>query len=115
MKPVRPYIDHGVEANTSNPHAARLSRSTLETGRALNSTEGIIMKRIAQTLLVISLATAGVTAFAATPSFPSSANETTSLVSEFPNMQTYAAQHRNDVARQSPMTYPSAAAQVDPR
>src|ERR1700738_389960 len=65
------------------------------------------MKRIAQTLLVISLATVGGATFAATPTYPSSAPETTSLSSEFPNMQTYADMHRNDAANQAAMTYPS--------
>jgi hypothetical protein len=72
------------------------------------------MKRIAQTLLVISLATAAGATFAATPSYPSSAPETTSLSSEFPNMATYADSHRNEAANQQAMTYPSFGAQVYP-
>ena len=72
------------------------------------------MKRIMQTLLVISLATAASAGFAATPSFPSSALDQTPLSSEFPNMQTYADLHRNDVANQAPMTYPSAGAETTP-
>ncbi|MEA3157741.1 MAG: hypothetical protein QOK44_5330 [Betaproteobacteria bacterium] len=58
--------------------------------------KGMIMKQIARTLLVVSLATTAVAAFAAPPSGPSSAQETTSLWSEFPNMRTYADSHRND-------------------
>jgi hypothetical protein len=72
------------------------------------------MKRIAQTLLVLSLVTAASATFAATPSYPSSAQETISLASEFPNIRTYADTHRNDVANQPPMTYPSAGMQVTP-
>jgi hypothetical protein len=72
------------------------------------------MKRIAQTLLLISLATTGAAAFAATPSSPSSADETTSLSSEFPNMQTYADQHRKDTANPPPMRYPSGGVQQMP-
>jgi hypothetical protein len=67
----------------------------------------MIMKRIKETLLVISLATASAS-FAATAAYPSSADEQTPLSSEFPNMQTYADLHRNDAAHQAPMTYPSA-------
>ncbi|MEA3155948.1 MAG: hypothetical protein QOK44_3537 [Betaproteobacteria bacterium] len=65
------------------------------------------MKRIAQALLVVSLATTGAAAFAATPSFPSSAQETTSLSSEFPNIRTYADSHLGDAASQTAMTFPS--------
>src|ERR1700738_439061 len=72
------------------------------------------MKRLAKTLLVVSLVTAGGASFAATPSFPSSAPETTSLSSQFPNMRTYANIHRNDAANQAAMTYPSFGAQVYP-
>ena len=82
--------------------------------RALNLRKGMTMKRIAQTLLVISLATTGVAAFAATPSFPSSAQETTSLSSEFPNIRTYADSHLGDAATQAAMTYPSFGAQETP-
>jgi len=71
------------------------------------------MKRITQTLLVLSLATASAS-FAATPSYPSSADETTSLSSEFPNMQTYADKHRNDAANRAPMTYPSGGRETTP-
>jgi hypothetical protein len=74
----------------------------------------MIMKRIAQSLLVVSLATTGVAALAATPSYPSSAQETTSLSSQFPNMRTYADSHRDDVASQPAMTYPSAAIEQMP-
>src|SRR5687767_11700680 len=64
------------------------------------------MKRIAQSLLVASLATS-VAALAATSSFPSSANETTSLSSVFPDMPTYADNHRDSAASQQAMTFPS--------
>ena len=64
------------------------------------------MKRITQTLLVISLATASA-GFAATPSYPASAEEQRSLSSEFPNMPTYADSHRNEAVNQQPMIYPS--------
>jgi hypothetical protein len=73
----------------------------------------MIMKRIKETLLVISLATASAS-FAATAAYPSSADEQTPLSSEFPNMQTYADLHRNDAAHQAPMTYPSAGAETTP-
>jgi hypothetical protein len=72
------------------------------------------MKRIAQTLLVISLATAAGATFAATPSYPSSANETTSISSEFPNIRTYADIHRTDAGNQQLMTFPSAGLQEYP-
>jgi hypothetical protein len=72
------------------------------------------MKRIARTLLVISLATAGGAAFAATPTFPSSAQQETPLSQEFPNIGTYAQEHRDSAATQPSMTYPSIGAQEYP-
>jgi hypothetical protein len=71
------------------------------------------MKRFAKTLLVLSLATASAS-FAATPSYPSSAQEQTPLSSEFPHMQTYADMHRNDAVSRGPMTYPSGAHETTP-
>jgi hypothetical protein len=71
------------------------------------------MKRIAQTLIAISLATAGAS-FAATSSYPSSALDQTPLSSEFPSMRTYADMHRNDANAQAPMTYPSAGPETTP-
>jgi hypothetical protein len=72
------------------------------------------MNRIAKTLLVLSFATAAGGAFAAQPTFPSSANETTSLSSEFPNVRTYADSHYGDAASQAAMTYPSGGVQQMP-
>jgi len=72
------------------------------------------MKRIAQALLVVSLATTGAAAFAATPSFPSSAQETTSLSSEFPTIRTYADSHLGGAAGQTAMKYPSGSMQQMP-
>jgi hypothetical protein len=64
--------------------------------------------KIAQTLLVISLATAGGTAFAATTStFPAEALNQTPLSSEFPNMDTYKKEHRDSAVNQAPMRMPS--------
>jgi hypothetical protein len=80
----------------------------------LTSEKEMTMKRLAKTLLVVSLVTACGASFAATPSFPSSAPETTSLSSQFPNMRTYADMHRNDAGNQAAMTYPSFGAQVYP-
>jgi hypothetical protein len=71
------------------------------------------MKRIAQALLAISLATAGAS-FAATSSYPSSALDQTPLSSEFPSMRTYADMHRNDAVSQAPMTYPSGGPETTP-
>ncbi|MGZ5140639.1 MAG: hypothetical protein ACXWCP_23235 [Burkholderiales bacterium] len=72
------------------------------------------MKRIAQTLLAISFATAAAATFASTPSYPSSADETTSISSEFPNIRSYADMHRNDAGNQQLMTFPSAGLQEYP-
>jgi hypothetical protein len=74
----------------------------------------MIMKRIAKTLVVISLATASAAAFAASSSFPSSAEETTSLSSEFPNMRTYGNSHLGDADSQAAMKYPSGGVQQMP-
>ena len=72
------------------------------------------MKRIARTVLVLSLATTSVAAFAATPSYPANVPDEVSLSSEFPNMQTYADRHRDSAADQPPMAYPSAGLQEYP-
>ena len=71
------------------------------------------MKRIAQTVLAISLAT-GVAAFAATSEYPSSVSPEVPLSSEFPYIQTYKQAHHNSAVNQAPMTYPAQASQEYP-
>jgi hypothetical protein len=73
------------------------------------------MKRIAKTLLVISLASATFGVFAASSASPSSAEETTSLWSEFPNMRTYADTRPGNAAAQPAMRYPSGGVEQMPQ
>ena len=64
------------------------------------------MKPVAKLLSAAIIATASASAMA---QFPSSANETTSLWSIFPEMTTYADRHRNDPVRVADVPYPSSA------
>lgn len=64
------------------------------------------MKPVAKLLSAAIIATASASAMA---QFPSSANETTSLWSIFPEMTTYADLHRNDPVRVADGPYPSSA------
>jgi hypothetical protein len=59
------------------------------------------MKRIARTLVILSLASAATAAVAADTPYPSSAQEETPLSSEFPNAPSYKQQHRKDAGQQS--------------
>src|SRR4051812_28835880 len=68
--------------------------------------KGMTMKRFA---IVVCAATVAMSASSAFAQFPSSANETTSFASEFPNIVTYADLHRNDVAKQASSSFPSSA------
>jgi hypothetical protein len=68
--------------------------------------KGTIMKRIASLLSAVAIATAAGSAIADSPS---SANETTSLSSIFPQIRTYADLHRNDLAKQESVAGPSSA------
>jgi hypothetical protein len=81
---------------------------------ACTQLKGMTMKRFAQTLLVISLATAGGAAFAATPTFPSSAQQEIPLSAEFPDMVTYQDLHRDTIASQPEIANPSSAQQEIP-
>jgi ribosomal protein L20 len=63
--------------------------------------KGVAMKRIARTLVVVSLASAATAAVAADTPYPSSAQQETPMSQEFPNSQTYKSEHRNDAGRQS--------------
>jgi hypothetical protein len=61
------------------------------------------MKRIARTLVVVTLSGAAAAAVAADTPYPSSVQQEIPLSSEFPNMETYKQEHRND-AGQKPTT-----------
>jgi hypothetical protein len=114
MRPARRYLDHVVQKHQQTRARRTPLGSKLKHGVHLTSEKEMTMKRLAKTLLAVSLVTACGASFAATPSFPSSAPETTSLSSQFPNMRTYAAMHRNDAVHQAAMSYPSFGAQVYP-
>src|SRR4051812_5236193 len=60
--------------------------------------KGMTMNRFA---IAVCAATVAISASSAFAQLPSSANETTSFASEFPNIVTYADLRRNDVARQA--------------
>ena len=62
------------------------------------------MKRSASVLCAVTIAMAASSAWA---QFPSSVDDTTSLVSEFPNIVTYADLHKNDFVRQANSPFPS--------
>jgi hypothetical protein len=82
--------------------------------------EGITMKRIARTLVIVTLASTGTAAVAADTPYPSSVQQEIPLSSEFPNSPTYKQEHRKDAGSQSKgqqsgtPTYPSAGAQQTP-
>jgi hypothetical protein len=67
------------------------------------------MKRIARTLVIVTLAGAATAATAADSPFPSSSPNTSSLSMYFPNMDSYEREHRNSEANQQAMSYPSSA------
>ena len=63
------------------------------------------MKRIARTIVVVSLATAATGAAAASTALPSSAQDTYSQYDVFPNMETYASRHSDSAERQAVTGY----------
>ena len=63
------------------------------------------MKRVAILLSAVTIVVASASAFAD----PSSADETTSFASSFPQITTYADLHRNDITRQASTPFPSSA------
>jgi len=68
------------------------------------------MKRIAKTLSIVTLATAGSASFAAeTPAWPAEAQNQYTLSQEFSNLPSYEQAHRASEAQQAAMTYPAEA------
>jgi len=63
------------------------------------------MKRIAKALVIVTFASAATAAFAA--DIPADVQNETPLSQEFPKMDTYKKEHRDSVANQAPMTWPS--------
>ena len=72
------------------------------------------MKRIARTLVIVTLASAATAAIAADSPFPSSAQDQYPLVQEFPNIVTYKQEHRDSAATQRSVPGPSSAQQEYP-
>jgi hypothetical protein len=72
------------------------------------------MKRIAKTLVIVTLVSAATTAVAANTPYASSAQEQVPLSQEFPNIDTYKREHYDSISNQGPMTYPAQAAQEYP-
>jgi hypothetical protein len=73
------------------------------------------LKLIARTLLIASLSTTTMAAFAATtPDYPVSSEDQVPLSEEFPNIDTYKKQHGASAISQTPMTYPAQALQEYP-
>src|SRR5689334_5976479 len=67
--------------------------------------KGSIMKRIGILLSAVTVAVASASAFAD----PSSADETSSFASSFPQITTHADLHRNDLVTQASTPFPSSA------
>src|SRR5437868_1770268 len=59
------------------------------------------MKRIARTLVIAALSSAAPVAMAADTPYPSSVQQEIPLSTEFPNMETYKREHRNDPGQAS--------------
>jgi len=73
------------------------------------------LKLIARTLLIASLSTTTMAAFAATtPDYPSSVEPVRPLIEEFPNIDTYKREHHGAAVQQAPMTYPAEALEQYP-
>ncbi|MEA3158129.1 MAG: hypothetical protein QOK44_5718 [Betaproteobacteria bacterium] len=72
------------------------------------------MKRIARTLVIVTLASAATAAMAAGTPFPSEAQDQYPLSQEFPNIVTYKQEHRDSAATQPSAPSPSAALQEYP-
>ena len=73
------------------------------------------LKLIARTLLVASLSTTTMAAFAATtPDYPASVEAERPLIEDFPKIETYKREHRGQAVNQAPMTYPAEALQEYP-
>jgi hypothetical protein len=72
------------------------------------------MKRIAKTLVVLTLASAAFAATAANTGFPSAAQDGYNQADIFPNVQTYKSRHRDSVLSQPSVRDPSAAQQEYP-
>jgi hypothetical protein len=72
------------------------------------------MKRIAKALVIVTLATTAAVATAADFSYPSAGIDGYNQTSVFPNIDTYANEHRDGIAAQPFTGYPSAAQQEYP-
>ncbi|MDB5922963.1 MAG: hypothetical protein JWN13_1899 [Betaproteobacteria bacterium] len=71
------------------------------------------MKRIARTLVIVTLSSAATAAVAVDTSFPPGVENQVPLSEEFSNIDTYKKEHRDSV-NQTPLTYPAAGLQEYP-